>query len=96
MVDRISDREETLERNDALHDTLLLVARLCLSAVFLYSGVTKLFSWSSAMAEFAGLGVPLPAVALVATILVQLCGGLVLVLGWAISRQPLPSRVSLL
>ena len=78
------DSDETMERNDTLNNAQLLVARLCISAVFLYSGVTKLLTWSSALSEFEGLGVPLPSVALVATILVQLSGGIALVLGRAI------------
>lgn len=60
----------------------LLVARLCLGAVFLYSGVTKLTGWPDAVAEFAGLGLPFPAFALAATIAVQLAGGLAVATGF--------------
>ncbi|MGF1632126.1 MAG: DoxX family protein [Kiloniellaceae bacterium] len=63
-------------------DSLLLVARLFLAAVFLYSGVVKLVGWQVAISEFELLGVPLPAVAVAAMVAVQLLGGLAIALGW--------------
>ena len=63
-------------------DSLLLVARLFLAAVILYSGVVKLVGGQVAISEFDLLGVPLPAVAVAATVAVQLLGGLAIVLGW--------------
>jgi uncharacterized membrane protein YphA (DoxX/SURF4 family) len=59
----------------------LLLARIGLSAVFLYSGFTKLVDWQSGLAETAGLGLPYPTLALAATVLVQLGGGLMVLLG---------------
>jgi uncharacterized membrane protein YphA (DoxX/SURF4 family) len=41
-------------------DSLLLVARLFLAAVFLYSGVVNLVSWQAAINEFDVLGMPVP------------------------------------
>ncbi len=61
---------------------LLLAARLCLAAVFLYSGTTKLVHWSAGIQEFGALGLPMPALALAATVVLQLVGGLALFLGW--------------
>jgi putative oxidoreductase len=63
-------------------DSLLLVARLFLAEVFLYSGVVKLVGWQAAIAEFDLLGVPLPVPAVAATVAVQLLGGLAIALGW--------------
>ena len=60
----------------------LLAARLCLAAIFLYSGATKLIFWSAGMGEFAALGLPTPALALAATIIVQIGAGLALATGW--------------
>jgi putative oxidoreductase len=68
--------------NSASTDGILLVARLCLAAVFLYSGVTKLIGWQAAIAEFAGLGIAAPPFAVAATVAVQLLGGLAVALGW--------------
>lgn len=65
-------------------DSLLLVARIFLAAVFLYSGVVKVVGWQGAINEFDLLSVPLPAFAVAATVAVQLAGGLAIVLGWQI------------
>lgn len=58
----------------------LIFARLCLAAVFLYSGASKAQDWPAAMTEFAALG--LSGAALVLTIAVQLGAGAALALGW--------------
>lgn len=60
----------------------LLAARLCLAAVFLYSGAAKLLFWSGGVEEFTTLGVPTPALALATTIVVQLGAGTAVSLGW--------------
>ena len=60
----------------------LPIARLCLSAVFLYSGATKLLFWSGAIEEFAALGLPAPTMAVAATITLQIGAGAALLIGW--------------
>jgi uncharacterized membrane protein YphA (DoxX/SURF4 family) len=67
----------------------LLAARLCLAAVFLYSGATKLVFRSDGIAEFASLGLPMPTLALAATVLLQLGAGMALSLGWRSSLAAL-------
>jgi uncharacterized membrane protein YphA (DoxX/SURF4 family) len=60
-----------------------LAARVCLSAVYLYSGTTKLIDIPAGMSEVESFGLPTPGVFLALTILVQLgCGVLVLVGLW--------------
>jgi uncharacterized membrane protein YphA (DoxX/SURF4 family) len=59
----------------------LLATRICLSAVYLYSGISKLVDIPAGMAEVAGLGLPAPVLFLVLTILVQLGGGLMVLVG---------------
>lgn len=63
------------------NDVALLAARICLSAVFIYSGFDKLRHWRDGLAEMKGFGLPLPMVMLVATIAVQLLGGLMVLFG---------------
>jgi putative oxidoreductase len=58
-----------------------LVARICLSAVYLYSGITKLIDIPAGLAEVTALGMPAPRLFLVLTILVQLGGGLMIFAG---------------
>lgn len=61
----------------------MLAARVGLSAVFLYSGFVKLFNWAASVAEVTGLGLPAPALALAATVLVQIACGLMVLTGLA-------------
>src|SRR6201997_48921 len=51
-----------------------LIARLCLAAVFLYSGVDKLWHWRSSIEEVRGDGLPWPAAFAGATVFTQLVG----------------------
>ncbi|MCC3306206.1 DoxX family protein [Sneathiella sp. HT1-7] len=61
-----------------------LIARLCVAAVFQYSGVTKALDWLAGVAEVSALGLPFPEISLGLTILVQLGGSLALIFGWGI------------
>jgi putative oxidoreductase len=61
-----------------------LLARFCLSLVFLWSGVTKLRDPASGTTEVAALGLPVPRLFLALTILCQIAGGLMVLVGfWA-------------
>lgn len=59
----------------------ILLARLLLSSPFLYSGVDKCWRWSAAQREVAASGLPWPTLLHLVTVLVQLGGGLSLLLG---------------
>jgi uncharacterized membrane protein YphA (DoxX/SURF4 family) len=58
-----------------------LIARLCLAAVFLYSGVDKLWHWRSSIEEVKGDGLPWPAIFTGATVFTQLVGGCLVAIG---------------
>ena len=58
-----------------------LIARLCLAAVFLYSGVDKLWHWRSSIAEVRSDGLPWPAAFAGATVFNQLVGGFLVATG---------------
>lgn len=70
------------DRGRGASGALFLAARLCLAAVFLYSGAVKLVFWSGGIQEFAALDLPTPALALAATIVLQLGAGTALAIGW--------------
>ncbi|WP_296738694.1 DoxX family protein [Mesorhizobium sp.] len=53
---------------------LLIVARFCLAAVFLFSGFDKLTHWKDSVQEVIDLGLPMPAVFVVLTIATQILG----------------------
>jgi uncharacterized membrane protein YphA (DoxX/SURF4 family) len=60
----------------------LLIARLCLAAVFLYSAVDKVWHWRSSVEEVGGDGLPYPAVFAGATVLTQFVGGCLVATGF--------------
>ena len=61
-----------------------LLARFCLSFVFLWSGVSKALNPVAGRAEVATLGLPNPALFSTLTIICQIGGGLMVLLGlWA-------------
>ncbi|MGZ5897827.1 MAG: DoxX family protein [Xanthobacteraceae bacterium] len=62
-------------------EMLLLAARVCLSAVFLYSGLDKLICWQNGLKFVNGLRLPQPQLVLSVTIVVQLVCGLSVLLG---------------
>ena len=63
------------------YDSGLLLARVLLSLPFLYSGVDKCLRWEAAQREVAASGLPWPTLLHLVTVVVQLCGGLSLLLG---------------
>jgi uncharacterized membrane protein YphA (DoxX/SURF4 family) len=59
----------------------VLLARALLAAVFLYSGLDKLWHWQAGIREVADLGLPWPRLFAAATIATQLLGGLAVLTG---------------
>ena len=62
-------------------DAALLVARIFLSAVFLYSAIDKLTHWREGVAEMRDVGLPVPTLTLAGVIAIQLGAGLMVLLG---------------
>jgi uncharacterized membrane protein YphA (DoxX/SURF4 family) len=60
----------------------VLIARLCLAIVFLYSGIDKLRHWRASIEEVRGDGLPWPAVFAGATVFTQLVGGILVATGF--------------
>ena len=72
---------------EALHkpmakDGLLLVARLLMMVLFVLFGRQKLIGFDATTNSFAGLGLPLPAIAACIAIVVELGFGLAIVFGF--------------
>src|SRR5687767_8838492 len=59
-----------------------LVGRILLALLFLFSGYEKIGGFSKVAAGIAAKGVPFAEAALVVTIIVEIAGGLMLILGW--------------
>jgi putative oxidoreductase len=67
--------------SDAALSYGVLLARVLLSAVFLYSGQDKLRHWQAGIDEIADLGLPWPQLLAAGTIATQLVGGLAVLTG---------------
>ena len=67
----------------AARDAVLLVARVLLGAIFLAHGWQKLTEWGldGTGAAFEQMGVPLPGIAATVAALIELVGGIALILG---------------
>ena len=63
------------------HDGVALAGRVLLAAIFVLSGVSKLTGPAGAIAYIESAGLPLPQVALAGAIVVELFGGLALIVG---------------
>jgi uncharacterized membrane protein YphA (DoxX/SURF4 family) len=59
-----------------------LLARFCMSFVFLWSGITKACDRSAGKAEIAELGLPYPGLLLTLTVVCQVICGLMVLLGF--------------
>jgi len=60
----------------------LLVSRILLSSIFLFSGAKKIFAFQATQAYMAGAGMQMTAVFLLLAILLEIGGGLFLLLGY--------------
>ena len=63
-------------------DILVVLARVFLSGVFIYSGIEKLFYWGEGVDELKGFRLPFPALALAVTVAVQVGAGTMVLLGF--------------
>jgi putative oxidoreductase len=65
------------------HDSMVpLFARILLSLIFIVSGASKIFKFAQTAGYMASVGLPLTEVLLSGTILIEVVGGLMILLGW--------------
>jgi putative oxidoreductase len=60
----------------------ILAGRIMLVALFVFSGVTKLIDITGTAGHIQAKGLPMPAVLAVAAAVVEITGGLMVMLGW--------------
>jgi putative oxidoreductase len=65
-----------------VYDSALLLGRIVLVAMFIFSGFDKLADLPGTAAMIAGKGLPMPTVLAVVAGLAELVGGLLIVIGW--------------
>jgi putative oxidoreductase len=59
-----------------------LVGRILIAAIFVFAGFGKITGFEGTVGYIASKGLPLPQLAAIGAILVELGGGIMLVLGW--------------
>ncbi|KWF32684.1 hypothetical protein WL88_25385 [Burkholderia diffusa] len=64
-------------------------ARVLMASLYLIAGIRKVLTWKMMLGYFAGLGVPLPEIALPLTVVVEIGGGLALIVGWRLREVSL-------
>lgn len=68
--------------NTKLQDSAALVGRILLALIFIMSGYEKIAGYAGTAGYMASKGLPLVALLLPLTILVELGGGLLIAIGW--------------
>ena len=72
--------------NTATQSRMLLLGRILLGALFLVAGIRKIMFFAGSVGYFTKLGFPAPEVMTVISILIEVGGGALLVLGWQARR----------
>lgn len=67
---------------NSLHNPLSLVGRLLMAVLFLPAGISKIAGFAGTVGYIASKGVPLPEVAAIIAIIIEVVGGIALILGF--------------
>ena len=67
---------------NSLHNPLSLVGRLLMAVLFLPAGISKIAGFAGTVGYIASKGVPLPEVAAIIAIIIEVIGGIALILGF--------------
>lgn len=67
---------------ESIHRFIPLAGRILLSFIFVMSGLGKIGGFAGTSAYIASKGIPLPDVVTVGTILVEVVGGMMVIVGW--------------
>jgi putative oxidoreductase len=70
-----------MQLTQSRHETLSLVGRVLLAAIFVTSGLAKIPGWDQTLVYMASQGMPAPALFLFPTIFIEVLGGLSILLG---------------
>ena len=70
--------------NNSLQDTLALVGRILLAWLFVPAGFGKIAGFSGAVGYATSVGLPLPEVGVAVGLLIELVGGLMLLVGFMV------------
>jgi putative oxidoreductase len=77
-----NDTERKQHLNTNVQNTAALIGRILLALIFIISGFGKITGYAGTAGYMASKGLPMVAVLLPLTILIELGGGLLIALGW--------------
>jgi putative oxidoreductase len=66
----------------SIENTVNLIGRILIASLFLPAGISKLMGFDGTVAYFSSLGLALPAVLAVAVIVIEIVGGISLIVGY--------------
>jgi putative oxidoreductase len=72
----------SMSATTGVNPMLMLLSRVLLAAVFLVFGIRKLLAVAGTTGYFAKLGIPAPEILVWACIIVEIVGGVLLIVGW--------------
>ena len=70
-------------------DATALLGRAAMSVIFILFGAMKAIGWTGTVAMMAGLNMPVPVAAAAVSVLVELAGGILLLLGFQVRATAL-------
>jgi putative oxidoreductase len=65
-----------------VNDAMLAIGRVTIAILFVLSGIEKVMDLSATAAAIGGKNLPMPQVLAVATVVLELGGGLLIIVGW--------------
>jgi len=68
--------------NPSTNNAALLIARILMCILFIWAGWGKIQFFDAQLGRFAGIGIPLPAIVLPLTILLEIGGGILILIGY--------------
>ncbi|EJL21503.1 DoxX family protein [Novosphingobium sp. AP12] len=84
IVDTLSPAATRKSATSTLERSLPVIGRVLIAAIFLLSGASKIADPAGSIAYITSVGLPLPALALVGAIVVEIVGGLLLISGYRV------------
>lgn len=67
---------------NAIHAWIPLVARIAIAAIFVLAGVNKITGFEGTVSQIEAVGLPLPLIVTILTIIVEVGGGIALAVGY--------------
>lgn len=64
-----------------MEDVVLLISRVCISSLYIWAATAKIRNWKGTVAYMESKGFPLIAISLPAAVILQIAGGISLLLG---------------